>query len=178
MAGTYHFIKDWPPLWCPSCRSFKVERKELPLSINNMWFRPLEQSDIEKIGSKSVQTSHILSPMHFETGSTDYASKTLIWSGVQQSVPIPLGECVEGATSPSQVFENLKNTAKEADFHGPAVVEGTNHPDFLSFQSAKLVQTLHSISAELEAAGVKEIYLWQRETRARTPRGKDKFPSP
>ena len=54
--------------------------------------------------------------MQFEISSTDYESKTLMWNGVHTSVPIPLGECVEGATSPNQVFENLKTTAQEAGF--------------------------------------------------------------
>ena len=72
-------------------------------------------------------------------------------------LPIPLGECVEGAESPEQLFENLVATAKGAGYRGLAVAEGSNSPDFLSFQSPRLVQTLHSISAELAALSLVKL---------------------
>lgn len=130
----------------------------LPLSIANMWFRTLAQSDNGNKARRHAETDHIRSSMRFETGSTDCASKTCMWANVQHSVPIPLGECVGGRDFFESGVRKPENHCQEGGYHGPAVREGTNDPDFLFYQSPRLVQTLHSISAELEATGVKEIF--------------------
>ena len=120
--------------------------------------------------------SPTLSTRRTSRSAPQTASKSLMWRGVQNSVPISMGDCMENEESPKALYDNLVAKAREAGYHGPPVIEGHNIPDFLSFQAPRLVQTVHSISDDMAAEDVRDYFgsewpdLGRGEARTSHPR--------